>query len=112
MHNMHKRFHKGLGDKTVKLQTHIPWQMYNALVIEKKWLSKLQKITKMIKTTYNFIMSNFYTEEDQPIVKIKELTVSRDVMITQPKRMQTILSTQGKRQSPLWLVSKLLLNEH
>lgn len=78
MHNLHKRFHKRRGDKIAELSTHLPRQMHNAMVQEQNRLSKLQKIAIMIlhihfkiKSTIKFIMSNFYTEEDQPIRRVK-----------------------------------------
>lgn len=52
-------------------------------------------------------MSNFYTEHDVPLVKVRTVTHSRDVMITSP-----LLPDKLKmRASPLSIVTKLVLGE-
>lgn len=58
---------------------------------------------------YNFIMSNFYTEEDVPLRRVRVVTHSRDLMITAPPKRQKLNPPRGV--SPLWAVTKLILGE-
>jgi len=52
-------------------------------------------------------MSNFYTEQDVPLVKVRNVAHSRDIMITSP-----LLPEKLKiRASPLSIVTKLVLGE-
>lgn len=52
-------------------------------------------------------MSNFYTEQDMPLVKVSTVTHSRDIMITSP-----LLPDKLKmRASPLSIVTKLVLGD-
>jgi len=53
------------------------------------------------------LMSNFYTEESQPLRKVQPLTLSRDLLFTQPARLSTLAKP---RQSPLQIVTKLVLS--
>ena len=54
-----------------------------------------------------FGMSNFYTEQDLPLVKIRTITHTRDLLITSP-----VLHEKFKmRASPLSVVTKLVLGE-
>jgi hypothetical protein len=54
-------------------------------------------------------MSNFYTEEDQPLRKVRPLTLSHHLLLTQPPLKLSTLSEP--RQSPLQIVTKLVLSE-
>jgi hypothetical protein len=56
----------------------------------------------------NFIMSNFYTEEDQPLRKVRAVTFSQDILLTQQTQRSPVPAL-GLRESPLWTVTKLLL---
>lgn len=52
-------------------------------------------------------MSNFYTEQDLPLLKIRTITHTRDILITSP-----LLPEKFKlRASPLTVVTKLVLGE-
>ena len=55
----------------------------------------------------NLLMSNFYTEEDLPLRKVRVFTLSRDIMITSPR----IVQKSTPQRSPLWAVTKLVLGE-
>jgi hypothetical protein len=50
-------------------------------------------------------MSNFYTEHDIPLIKVRTITHNRDVMITSP----IIPDKLKMRASPLSVVTKLVL---
>lgn len=79
MYNLSEEIYQGRGDSNAELQAYLSRWLYFALVVEEILLSQLQGGAEegMIGSHYNFIMSNFFEEEEMPLRKVRAFTLGR-----------------------------------
>lgn len=79
MYNLSEEIYQGRGDSNAELQAYLSRWLYCALAVEEILLSQLQGRAEegMIGLHYNFIMSNFFEEEEMPLRKVRAFTLGR-----------------------------------